>query len=157
MKSKSNVKVCGVKIETNGEIVLCIETQQGKRDNKQRDYVFETEININISDSKSLLNSDISICEYITQHLSTSTIKDKTKKTYLHVYNYLREYGDCSIKSVTTHYLQKFIDFLQTKELKKNTVNLYFQKLCCVLRHAYHEELFDIRILKQVKKPKKNN
>ncbi|MGP1515902.1 MAG: hypothetical protein ACTTJH_08130 [Bacteroidales bacterium] len=41
-KSKSKVKICGVHIEGNGEIVLCIETQKGKRDNKQRDYTFET-------------------------------------------------------------------------------------------------------------------
>ena len=151
LRSNSKVKVCSVQIAEIGEIILSIQTT----DNNQQDYIFETEVTTEISESKQVLKNNISICEYLLQYLNTSSVKEKTKTTYLHVLNYLKEYGDCLIRDITSAYLQKFIDFLNTKDLKRNTISLYFQKLCCVLRHAYHEEFFDIRILKRVKRPKK--
>lgn len=153
LKSNSKVRICSVQVSNNGEILLCIESEDNK--DYSKDYYFETKIHTDITETKQVLNNDISICEYMLQYLKTSPIKNKTKTTFLHVFSYLKEYGDCKIKHITTSYLQKFLDFLKTKELKNNTINLYFQKLVRILRQAYYEELFDIRILKRVKKPKK--
>ncbi|MBQ8046253.1 MAG: tyrosine-type recombinase/integrase, partial [Bacteroidales bacterium] len=50
---------------------------------------------------------------------------------------------------------QNFITYLENQGLQRGTVRLYFQKLACVLNDAYKNELFDERILRRVKRPKR--
>lgn len=145
-----------MQVVNNGEIILHIENIEKYNEENNKDFVFATQIVTDISENNQILNNNIGICEYVLQYLTVCSIKDKTKSTYLHMLKYLKEYGDCSIKDINTSYLQKFLIFLTTKKLKTNTINLYFQKISCVLRNAYNENLFDIRILKRVKRQKKD-
>ncbi len=68
---------------------------------------------------------------------------------------HLETYGDMAVDKVTTAYLQNFIQYLQSQNLKSGTVRLYFQKLACILHDAYKNGFFDDRILQRVKRPKR--
>ena len=68
---------------------------------------------------------------------------------------HLANYGDCNMEDITTEYIQNFIIYLEKQGLQRSTVRLYFQKLACVLNDAYKNELFDERILRRVKRPKR--
>ena len=68
---------------------------------------------------------------------------------------HLENYGDCNMEDITTEYIQNFITYLEKQGLQRSTVRLYFQKLACVLNDAYKNELFDERILRRVKRPKR--
>ena len=68
---------------------------------------------------------------------------------------HLQNYGDCNMEDITTEYIQNFIIYLEKQGLQRGTVRLYFQKLACVLNDAYKNELFDERILRRVKRPKR--
>ena len=96
-----------------------------------------------------------SLLEYLLNYVKGSDVKEKTKGTYRHTYKYLKQYGDVMIDKVTTPYLQGFISYLKSKDLKPGTVHLYFQKLACVLHDAYKNGLFDDRILLRVKRPRR--
>ncbi len=97
----------------------------------------------------------ISLLDYIHDYVETSNTKSKTKESYMLMCKHLERYGDCQIEKVTTAYLQGFIGYLQSRDMKSGTVRLYFQKLACVLHDAYKNGLFDDRILKRVKRPKR--
>lgn len=97
----------------------------------------------------------VSLLQYARDFAVSANIKGKTKDSYRLMSIHLEKYGDCTIDSVTTNYLQGFIVYLQELGLKAGSVRLYFQKLACVLHDAYKNGLFDDRILQRVKRPKK--
>ena len=97
----------------------------------------------------------IGLLEYASEYVRKSSIKDKTKSSYQEMCKHLKKYGDCPIDKLTTNYLQGFITYLQSQGMRPGTVRLYFQKVACVLHDAYNNELFDDRILRRVKRPKR--
>ena len=96
-----------------------------------------------------------SLLQYSRSFSSSANIKPQTKDSYRLMCNHLEIYGDRTIDMVTTSYLQGFVHYLQSQNLKPGTVRLYFQKLACVLHDAYKNGLFDDRILQRVKRPKR--
>lgn len=97
----------------------------------------------------------ISLLDYIHDYVETSNTKSKTKESYMLMCKHLERYGDCQIEKVTTAYLQGFIGYLQSRDMKSGTVRLYFQKLASALHDAYKNGIFDDRILQRVKRPKR--
>ena len=79
----------------------------------------------------------------------------ENKSSYHLMMKHLENYGDCNLEDITTEYIQNFITYLEKQGLQRGTVRLYFQKLACVLNDAYKNELFDERILRRVKRPKR--
>ena len=73
----------------------------------------------------------ISLLQYAQSFAKSANIKPKTKDTYRLMCNHLENYGDTIIDKVTTAYLQNFIQYLQSQNLKPGSVRLYFQKLAC--------------------------
>ena len=97
----------------------------------------------------------ISLLQYAKAYATSANVKSKTKDSYRLMCNHLETYGDTIIDKVTTAYLQNFIQYLQSQNLKPGSVRLYFQKLACVLHDAYKNGFFDERILQRVKRPKR--
>ena len=95
----------------------------------------------------------MSLLGYARRHAEKSGIKEKTRSTYRNMCDHLERYGDITMDSVTTEYIQGFVEHLRTRGLKPNTVRLLYQKLACVLNSAYREGLFDRRVLERVRKP----
>lgn len=134
----------------NGELQIRLEMKGEPIENR---YEYE----VCLGGGKSEKRPTYSLLEYVLRFAQESNIKDKTKDSYRLMSQHLERYGDCTIDSVTTNYLQGFIVYLQKQGLKVGTVRLYFQKLTCVLHDAHKNGLFDDRILQRVKRPKREH
>ena len=97
----------------------------------------------------------VTLLEQVSNYITKANIKEKTKSSYHLMMKHLENYGDCNLEDITTEYIQNFITYLESQGLQRGTVRLYFQKLACVLNDAYKNELFDERILRRVKRPKR--
>lgn len=141
-------KVSSIQYTDSGE--LCIRlASPNKSDNTTYRY------NANIDDIVEERQS-VSLHYYLLKFAERPDIKPGTRSSYELAARHVVKYGDCMLDKITTEYLQNFIEFLRQNGLKSNTVRLNFQKVACVLNDAYTHELFDIRILKRVKYPKRD-
>lgn len=60
----------------------------------------------------------VSLLNYAKEFASAANITSKTKDSYRLMCNHLGVYGDCSIDKVSAAYLQGFITYLQSQNLK---------------------------------------
>lgn len=97
----------------------------------------------------------VSLVQYASDFTESHPVKEKTRSSYLLMLRHLRTYGDTEMEKISTAYLQNFIAYMESQGLGRRTVRLYFQKLACVLHHAYKNNLFDDRILQRVQRPQK--
>lgn len=148
--SNFDFAVSSIHYSPNGELQIRLEMEGAPTENR---YEYE----VCLGGGKSEKRPAYSLLEYVLRFAQESNIKDKTKDSYRLMSQHLERYGDCTIDSVTTNYLQGFITYLQKQGLKVGTVRLYFQKLTCVLHDAYKNGLFDDRILHRVKRPKREH
>lgn len=146
--SNFDFAVSSIQYSANGEMQIRIEKEGVPTENR---YEYE----MCLGGGKSEQRPTYSLLKYAQEFAQNSNIKDKTKDCYRLMCKHLEKYGDCTIDSVSTNYLQGFIDYLQEQGLRVGTVRLYFQKLACVLHDAYKGGLFDDRILQRVKRPKR--
>ncbi len=132
----------------NGELLIAINSG----------YEFggtQYEYTANLGTGEASARPTASLLEYAKEYVRNSSVKKSTKSAYWLMIRHLGYYGDTPLDKIETVYLQGFISYLQSYGMKPGTVRLYFQKLVCVLNEAYKNELFDIRILKRVKRPKR--
>ena len=148
IESNFHFSVSSIHYLPNGElqILLC-----SKNETEENRYEYA----VQLGEGEAEKRPTIKLSEYVCEYLLTAAIKDKTRQSYMLMSKHLEVYGDCYLHEITTAYLQEFIHYLQKSGLKAGTVRLYFQKLACVLHDAYKNELFDDRILKRVKRPKR--
>lgn len=146
--SNFDFAVSSIQYSANGELQIRLEKEGVPTENR---YEYE----MCLGGGKSEQRPTYSLLKYAQEFAQNSNIKDKTKDCYRLMCKHLEKYGDCTIDSLTTNYLQGFIDYLQEQGLKVGTVRLYFQKLACVLHDAYKGGLFDDRVLQRVKRPKR--
>ncbi len=148
IESNFHFSVSSMSYLPNGELHIVISRNQ-KSDGSRYEY------SANLGTSEAEKKTTVSLLEYAKEYVRNVHVKEGTKSAYWLMIRHLGFYGDISLDKIETAYLQGFISYLQTYGMKPGTVRLYFQKLVCVLNEAYKNELFDIRILKRVKRPKK--
>ena len=148
IESNFQFSVAAIHYSATGE--LCITLNSGKTSPNDR-YQYTACLGSGRAEEKPA----VSLLQYSTGYAQAADIRAKTKDTYRHMCKHLEAYGDSPIDKVTTPYLQGFIAYLQQQNMKTGTVRLYFQKLACVLHDAYKNGLFDDRILKRVKRPRR--
>ena len=148
VKTNFPFNVQNIGFSSHGELVINLSSDN---ENPKNSYVYEAEFGESSASPKPIIN----LSSYIVSYLSKANIKEKTKSSYHLMMRHLRDYGDCNMEDVTTEYIQNFITYLERQGLQRGTVRLYFQKLACVLNDAYKNELFDERILRRVKRPKR--
>ena len=148
VKTNFSFNVQNIGFSSHGELIINLSSDN---ENPKNSYVYEAEF----GESSASLKPIINLSSYIVSYLSKANIKEKTKSLYILMMKHLQNYGDCNIEDITTEYIQNFITYLEKQGLQRSTVRLYFQKLACVLNDAYKNELFDERILRRVKRPKR--
>lgn len=149
-----NIRICsnfkfrieGISYSNSGEICVSIKSDELQQESGNYSAA--------VSDGSVETRESVSLLAFARRHEHRTDIKPKTQLSYRLMCDYLEQYGDTNLDTVTTGYLQEFITHLQHRGLAANTVRLQFQKLSCVLREAYREGLFDERILLRVQRPK---
>ena len=135
IKIESNFlfSVSAIQYSATGELCITLNSEKTSSDGS---YQYTVSLGSGQAEEK----PTISLLQYAKDFAASANIKYKTKDSYRLMCNHLEEYGDMPIDKVTTPYLQEFIRYLQSEELKTGTVRLYFQKLACVLHDAYKIE-----------------
>ena len=148
INSNFQFRVRAIEYATDGNITLSIDADNATDGGI---YQYRTDLDERCAREK----VQISLVQYTTDFTESHHVKEKTKSTYQMMLNHLKNYGDIDLEHITTAYLQDFITYMESQGLGRGTVRLYFQKLACVLHHAYKNELFDDRILQRVQRPQK--
>ena len=148
IESNFRFTVSSMRYLPSGELQISISSEHEPKDNR---YEYTADLGSGVAEE----HPTVGLLEYVDNYVKKSSVKDKTKSSYLQMFKHLAQYGDIHIDKVTTSYLQGFITHLQSKGMGTGTVRLYFQKLACVLHDAYKNELFDDRVLQRVKRPKR--
>ena len=141
IKIESNFlfSVSAIQYSATGELCITLNSDKTSPDGR---YQYKASLGSGQAEEK----PTISLLQYATDFATSANIKSKTKDSYRLMYNHLEKYGDMPIDKVTTPYLQEFIRYLQSEELKTDTVRLYFQKLACVLHDAYKIERWKMKV-----------
>ena len=148
VKTNFPFNVQNIGFSSHGELVINLSSDN---ENPKNSYVYEAEF----GESSAATRPVVTLLEQVANYVAKSNIKEKTKSSYILMMKHLQNYGDCNMEDITTEYIQNFITYLEKQGLQRGTVRLYFQKLACVLNDAYKNELFDERILRRVKRPKR--
>lgn len=130
IESNFQFSVAAIQYSATGE--LCITLNSDKTPPNEH-YQYTASLGSGQAEEK----PTVSLLQYARDFAVSANIKGKTKDSYCLMSIHLEKYGDCTIDSVTTNYLQGFIVYLQELGLKAGSVRLYFQKLACVLHDAY--------------------
>lgn len=136
IKIESNFQfaVSSLQFLPNGELQISLFSADESTE-KRYEYV------VNLGGGAAEEKPSVGLLKYVNLYVKKSNIKDKTISTYQQMCKHLVMYGDAKIEDVTTDYIQGFITYLQSCNMKPGTVRLYFQKLACVLHDAYKNEL----------------
>ena len=148
IKTNFPFDVQNIGFSSHGELVI---TLSSEGENPKNSYVYEAEFGESCATTRPL----VTLLEQVSNYITKANIKEKTKSSYHLMMKHLENYGDCNLEDITTEYIQNFITYLEKQGLQRSIVRLYFQKLACVLNDAYKNELFDERILRRVKRPKR--
>lgn len=150
IKIDSNFRfsVASIRYTATGELSICLTSDEFPTD-------IHYQYSASLGNGQAEERPSISLLQYAKAYATSANVKSKTKDSYRLMCNHLKTYGDTIIDKVTTAYLQNFIQYLQSQNLKPGSVRLYFQKLACALHDAYKNGLFDDRILQRVKRPKR--
>ena len=148
IKTNFPFDVQNIGFSSRGELIINLSSEG---ENPKNSYVYEAEF----GESSAATHPVVTLLEQISNYVAKANIKEKTKSSYHLMMKHLENYGDCNMEDITTAYIQNFITYLENQGLQRGTVRLYFQKLTCVLNDAYKNELFDERILRRVKRPKR--
>ena len=148
VKTNFPFNVQNIGFSSHGELIINLSSDN---ENPKNSYVYEAEF----GESSAATRPVVTLLEQVANYVAKANIKEKTKSSYILMMKHLQNYGDCNIEDITTEYIQNFITYLEKQGLQRSTVRLYFQKLACVLNDAYKNELFDERILRRVKRPKR--
>ena len=148
IKTNFPFDVQNIGFSSRGELIINLSSEG---ENPKNSYVYEAEF----GESSAATHPVVTLLEQISNYVAKANIKEKTKSSYHLMMKHLENYGDCNMEDITTAYIQNFITYLENQGLQRGTVRLYFQKLACVLNDAYKNELFDERILRRVKRPKR--
>lgn len=148
IQSNFSFDVKNIGFSASGELVISLSSTESDNENH---YSYEADFGA----SSAVARPVVKLLDYTAAYVSKACIQEKTKSSYHLMMRHLRDYGDCNMEDVTTEYIQNFITYLEGQGLQRGTVRLYFQKLACVLNDAYKNELFDERILRRVKRPKR--
>lgn len=141
-------RISAINYASDGNVTLTIESESTTTESQ---YRYEADFGMQQAEE----HVPISLAQYTSDFTESHAVKEKTKISYRLMLKHLRDYGDIDLEHITTAYLQDFIAYLESQGLQRGTVRLYFQKLACVLHHAYKNELFDDRILQRVQRPQK--
>jgi integrase len=148
IESNFQFSVSSMSYLSNGELHIALTANQNSEVSQ---FVYTA----NLGSGEASARSMVSLLQYAREYVKNSSVKESTKSSYRLMISHLGFYGDTPLEKIETSYLQGFISYMQSNGLKPGSVRLYFQKLVCVLNEAYKNELFDIRILKRVKRPKR--
>ena len=148
IQSNFSFDVKNIGFSASGELVISLSSTESDNENH---YSYEADFGA----SSAVARPVVKLLDYTAAYVSKACIQEKTKSSYHLMMRHLQDYGDCNMEDVTTEYIQNFITYLERQGLQRGTVRLYFQKLACVLNDAYKNELFDERILRRVKRPKR--
>lgn len=141
-------RISAINYASDGNVTLTIESEATTTESQ---YRYEADFGMQQAEER----VPVSLVQYASDFTESHHVKEKTKSSYLLMLKHLKGYGDIDLEHITTIYLQDFITYMESQGLGRGTVRLYFQKLACVLHHAYKNELFDDRILQRVQRPQK--
>ncbi len=148
IKSNFHFAVASIEYTPGGELSVTLVSDSGDADVRH-------EYRASLGEGDAVSKPVVSLLEYARGYYAASGVKEKTKDCYRLMCKHLEAYGDSAIDVVTTGYLQGFVSHLQSLGMQDSTVRLYFQKLTCVLHDAYRNGLFDDRVLRRVKLPRR--
>ena len=148
IKSNFQFQVKAVRFMSDGQMEINLHSGASTG---MEEYAYAVEL----SGDEAEVDRGVSLCGLAEEFADSPCRKSKTQLSYRHMLAHLRKYGDRCLSDVTTDYLQGFLKYLQEHGIGDSTARMYFQKLACILHHAYANEMFDIRILKRVRRIKR--
>lgn len=126
-------RISAINYASDGNVTLTIESEATTTESQ---YRYEADFGMQQAEER----VPVSLVQYASDFTESHHVKEKTKSSYLLMLKHLKCYGDIDLEHITTIYLQDFITYMESQGLGRGTVRLYFQKLACVLHHAYKQE-----------------
>ena len=115
INSNFNFSVKSIQYTPNGKLQITLTSVENQSDNFYQ-YI------ANFGDGQAEEKPAIRLLQYAKDFAESANVKSKTRESYLHMCKHLETYGDTTIDKVTTAYLQDFIQYLQSQNLKTGSV-----------------------------------
>ena len=125
-------RINAINYASDGNVTLTIEAEATTTESR---YLYEADFGMQQAEER----EPVSLVQYTSDFTASHHVKEKTKSTYQMMLNHLKNYGDIDLEHITTAYLQDIITHMESQGLGRGTVRLYFQKLACMLHHAYKQ------------------